>query len=91
MCRNIKTLAHFDPPATSEEIYAAALQYIRKIAGSAKPSKVNEAAYASATEKIAQATSELLGSTAFSGPYKNREVESEKARLRSQKRFSKSV
>ena len=91
MCRNIKTLAHFNPPATRDEIYAAATQFVRKVAGSAKPSKVNEAAYASATEKIAQATSELLGATTFSGPYKNREVEALKARQRSQKRFAKTL
>jgi len=91
MCRNIKTLAHFDPPATGEEIYAAAMQFVRKIAGSANPSNVNESAYAAATEKIAQAASELLNSISFSGPYKNREVEAQKARQRSQKRFAKTV
>lgn len=89
MCRNIKTLAHFDPPATGDEIYAAAMQFVRKIAGSAKPSKVNEAAYTAASEKIARAVSNLLDSTTFSGPYKNREVEARKARQRSQKRFAK--
>lgn len=88
MCRNIKTLAHFDPPATQEEVYAASVQFVRKIAGSPKPSKNNEGAYTVAAEQIALVTDRFIKSLSFSGPYRNREKEIEKARVRSKKRFS---
>lgn len=87
MCRNIKTLFNFDPPATDEEIQAAALQYVRKVSGSHTPSKVNEAAFNEAIEKIAHVTSELLSSLKTDAPHHNREEEAAKAHARALKRF----
>ena len=87
MCRSIKTLHNFDPPATDEEIRAAALQYVRKLSGSRKPSKANEAAFEKAVDEIAAATQTLLGSLSSTTPPRNREEEAEKARQRSAKRF----
>jgi hypothetical protein len=87
MCRNIKTLHNFEPPATDEEVRAAALQYVRKISGSAKPSQANEAAFAAAVEEVAASSLRLLGSLVTSAPPRNREVEAERARERARKRF----
>ncbi|GFE58958.1 DUF2277 domain-containing protein [Geobacter sp. AOG1] len=87
MCRNIKTLYNFDPPATDDEIHAAALQYVRKIAGFAKPSSVNEAAFNRAVVEIETASSRLLSSLVTAAPPKNREVEAAKAHARAEKKF----
>ena len=82
MCRNIRTLHNFDPPVSSEEIHAAALQYVRKVSGYNKPSRRNEAAFLNAVDEIAAATNRLLASLESHGQPKNREAEAEKARLR---------
>jgi hypothetical protein len=82
MCRNIRQLHNFDPPATEDEVRAAALQYVRKISGSTKPSKVNEAAFERAIDAVAAASSELLDALVTTAPPKNREVEAAKARTR---------
>ncbi|WP_042150258.1 DUF2277 domain-containing protein [Paucisalibacillus sp. EB02] len=87
MCRNIRTLFNFDPPATNEEIYAASLQYVRKITGYNKPSKINEEAFNQAINEIAKVTSNLLNSLETSAEPRNREIEAERARIRSAKRF----
>ena len=87
MCRNIKILFNFDPPVTLEEIRAASLQYVRKVSGSSKPSKANEAAFLAAVEEIAQATERLLFSLETNAPAKNREEEAAKAKARSAERF----
>ena len=87
MCRSIKTLHNFDPPATDDEIRAAALQYVRKLSGVRAPSKANEEAFDRAIDEIAQATQTLLNSLTTSASPRNREEEAEKARLRSAKRF----
>ncbi len=87
MCRNIKTLHNFDPPATSDEIRAAALQYVRKVSGSAKPSKANEAAFAAAVDEIAHITTHLLADLVTAAPARDREVEAAKARARAEQRF----
>jgi hypothetical protein len=87
MCRNIRTLHNFDPPATSEEIHAAALQYVRKVSGSTKPSKANEAVFARAVDEIAQVTMHLLDELVTAAPPRDRDVEAAKARARSEKRF----
>jgi len=87
MCRNIKTLHNFEPPATDEEIRAAALQYVRKISGSTKPSRANEAAFQQAVAEVTASSMRLLGSLVTSAPPRNREVEAERARARAQKRF----
>lgn len=87
MCRNIKPLFNFDPPASSEEIYAAALQYVRKVSGFQKPSQVNQAAFDQAVEDIAAATQKLFAHLHTNAPHKNREIEAEKARARNAKRF----
>jgi hypothetical protein len=87
MCRSIKTLHNFEPPATAEEAHAAALQYVRKISGAAKPSKDNEAAFAHAVEEITAITVGLLGALTTTAPAKNREVEAEKARARAAVRY----
>lgn len=88
MCRNIRPLSNFEPPATSDEVQAAALQYVRKVGGAAKPSKANEEAYAVAVAAVAQATQVLLDSLVTSAPPKNREVEAAKARARAQARYA---
>lgn len=87
MCRSIKTLHNFEPPATAEEAHAAALQFVRKVSGAAKPSKDNEAAFADAVEKITAVTVELLATLTTTAPPKNREVEAEKARARAAVRY----
>ena len=91
MCRNIKMLFNFDPPATSEEIQAASLQFVRKISGFNKPSKANEAAFASAVNEVAAASARLLAVLETNAPTRNREEEAAKARLRSAQRFPGNV
>ena len=88
MCRNIKTLHNFEPPATGDEVRAAALQYVRKISGSTKPSKANEAAFERAVEAVAHASMHLLGELVTAAPPRDREVEAERARERARKRFA---
>ncbi|MGC2941384.1 DUF2277 domain-containing protein [Brevibacterium sp. FAM 24638] len=82
MCRNIRTLHNFEPAATSEEVQAAALQYVRKIAGTTKPSQANTEAFDEAVEQIAHITQHLLDALVTNAPPKNREVEAEKRRAR---------
>ena len=89
MCRNIKTLFNFDPPATDEEIRNAALQFVRKLAGTTRPSKANEDAFERAVERIARESRELIDSLVTSAPPKNREAEAAKARARAAKRFGR--
>ena len=88
MCRNIKTLANFEPPATEAEMRDAALQYVRKISGFTKPSKANEAAFARAVDDVAAATSRLVAELVTSAPPKDREFEAERARARAAKRYA---
>jgi hypothetical protein len=88
MCRNIRTLHNFDPPATAEEANDAALQYVRKISGSTKPSKANQAAFDRAVEAVTAATLRLLDELVTSAPPKDREVEAAKARARSAQRYA---
>jgi hypothetical protein len=87
MCRNIKTLHNFDPPATDEEVRAAALQYVRKISGAAKPSKANEVAFERAVDEVTATSLRLLTELVTTAAPRNREVEAEKARARAEKRF----
>jgi len=87
MCRSVKTLFNFDPPATSEEVHAAALQYVRKISGSTHPSQANQEAFDEAVAAIATATQELLDSLVTAAPPKDREVEAAKAKARAAERF----
>lgn len=87
MCRNIKTLFNFDPPATQDEIEGAALQFVRKLSGSARPSKRNAPAFDHAVRQVAIAARDLLESLETAQPPRNREEEAEKARLRSVARF----
>lgn len=89
MCRNIRTLFNFDPPATDEEIRAAALQFVRKLSGFTKPSRANEEAFARATEEVARVARMLLSSLETSAPPRDREVEAAKARERSARRFGR--
>jgi len=86
VCRNIKTLFNFDPPATDDEIHAAALQYVRKISGFAGPSAANEAAFDRAVAEVAKASSRLLSSLVTAAPPKNREIETAKAQARAERR-----
>jgi hypothetical protein len=88
MCRNIRTLHNFEPPATAEEIHDAALQYVRKISGSTKPSKANEAAFERAVEAVTAASTGLLAELVTSAPPRDREVERARARARAEKRFA---
>ena len=87
MCRNIKTLHNFKPPATEEEIRASSLQFVRKLSGFNKPSKANEEAFSRAVDKVARAAHELLDSLVTNSPPRNREVEAAKARARTAERF----
>ncbi len=87
MCRNIRTLFNFEPPATEEEVRAAALQYVRKISGFNQPSRANEAAFYAAVEEVARISTELLDSLVSNAPPKDREVEAAKARKRAEQRF----
>ncbi len=89
MCRNIHTLHNFDPPASSDEVQAAALQYVRKVAGSTKPSRSNQAAFDEAVATIAHATQHLLDHLTTSAPPKDRAAEAAKARARSAQRYAK--
>ena len=91
MCRNIKTLHNFDPPATSEEVHAAALQYVRKVSGSTKPSKTNEAVFMQAVDEIAHITHHLLEDLVAASAPRDREVEAAKARARAEKRFGRAA
>lgn len=88
MCRNIRTLYNFDPPASEEEVRAAATQYVRKISGFTKPSQANEEAFEGAIEAVTAISAELLESLTTSAPPKDREVEAEKRRARAAKRYS---
>jgi hypothetical protein len=88
MCRNIRVLHNFEPPATPEEIEAAAEQYVRKISGASKPSKANEAAFERAVAEVTAASKRLLASLVTSAPPRDREVEAEKARARAAARFA---
>lgn len=87
MCRNIRTLYNFEPPATDDEIHAAALQYVRKITGLNKPSSTNEAAFAEAVARVTQISKELLSSLVTTASPKDRETEAAKARARAKLRF----
>jgi hypothetical protein len=91
MCRNIKTLHNFEPPATEDEIHAAALQYVRKVSGSQKPSKANEAAFERAVEDVAAVTRELLGTLVTTAAPRDREIETARARARAEKRFGRAA
>jgi hypothetical protein len=87
MCRNIRTLHNFRPPATDEEIHAAALQFIRKLCGFTRPSKANEPAFGRAVDQVARAAHQLLDSLVANAPPRDREVEARKARARAAERF----
>ena len=91
MCRNIKTLHNFEPHATSDEVQAAALQYVRKVSGSTKPSKANEAVFMRAVDEIAHITAHLLHDLVTVAPPRDREVEAAKARARAEKRFGRAA
>jgi len=88
MCRNIKTLANFEPPATESEIRASALQFVRKLSGTTRPSRANEAAFERAVEEVTAAADRLIRSLETSAPPKDREEEQRKARERSRQRFA---
>ena len=88
MCRNIRTLHNFEPPASEDEVRAAALQYVRKISGFTKPSKANEEAFAAAVEAVAAVSSDLLAHLTTNAPPKNREEEAAKARARAAVRYA---
>jgi hypothetical protein len=88
MCRNIRTLHNFEPPATEDEVRASALQYVRKISGSSKPSQANQEVFDEAVDAVAEITTSLLDRLVTSAPPKDREVEAAKARARSEKRFA---
>jgi hypothetical protein len=87
MCRNIKTLHNFDPPATDEEIHASALQFVRKLSGCTRPSKANERAFNRAVDQVAHAAHELLHALVTNAPSRDREAEAAKARARAAERF----
>jgi hypothetical protein len=89
MCRNIKTLYNFEPPATEDEVRAAALQFVRKVSGFNTPSKANEAAFLAAVNAITEASNTLLNSLETNAPPKDRAEEAEKARVRSAQRFAR--
>jgi hypothetical protein len=91
MCRNIKTLHNFEPPATEDEVRAAALQYVRKVSGSQKPSKANEAAFERAVDEVAAITSELLAALVTTAAPRDREVEATRARARAEARFGRAA
>ena len=88
MCRNIRTLFNFEPPATEEEIRASALQFVRKLSGFAKPSRANEAAFNRAVEEVTEAARRLLQSLETASPARNREIEAAKARARARERYA---
>ena len=88
MCRNIKTLANFEPPATDDEIRASALQFVRKLSGTTRPSRANEAAFTRAVDEVTEAAQRLITSLQINAPPRNREEEVRKAKERSLKRFA---
>ena len=88
MCRNIRTLFNFEPPATDEEIRASALQFVRKLSGFAKPSRANEAAFNRAVDEVTETARRLLQSLETASPARNREVEAAKARARARERYA---
>ena len=88
MCRNIRTLHNFEPPATHDEVQAAALQYVRKVSGSTRPSQANAAPFDRAVQEIADVTTRLLDELVTAAPPKDREAEAAKARARAEKRFA---
>ena len=88
MCRNIKTLANFEPPATDDEIRASALQFVRKLSGTTRPSRANEAAFNRAVDEVTEAATRLIQSLETSAPPKDRDEETRKARERSRRRFA---
>jgi len=88
MCRNIRTLFNFEPPATEDEIRASALQFVRKLSGFAKPSRANEAAFNQAIDEVTEVARRLLQSLETSSPARNREVEAAKARARARERYA---
>ena len=88
MCRNIKTLANFEPPATEDEIRASALQFVRKLSGTTRPSRANEAAFDRAVDEVTEAARRLIASLDIKAPPRNREEEARKARERSRERFA---
>ena len=89
MCRNIRTLHNFEPPATSNEVHAAALQYVRKVSGTSAPSQANNEAFQEAVAAVAHATQHLLDALTTAAPPKNREVEAAKARARAEVRYAR--
>jgi hypothetical protein len=89
MCRNIRTLHNFEPPATNDEVHAAALQFVRKVSGSTKPSQANQEIFDEAVREIAHITRHLLDHLTTSAPPKNREVEAAKARARAEVRYAR--
>ena len=89
MCRNIRPLNNFAPPATTEEVRAAALQYVRKVSGTTKPSQGNQAAFDAAVEEVAEVTARLLDALVTAAPPKDRETETAKARARSAERYGR--
>ena len=88
MCRNIKTLANFEPPATTEEIHASALQFVRKLSGTTKPSRVNQPAFDRAVDEVALAAARLIRALETSAAPRNREIEAERAVARNRERFA---
>ena len=88
MCRNIKTLANFEPPATSDEIRASALQFVRKLSGTTRPSHANDAAFTLAVDEVTAAAERLIASLTTSAPPRNREVEAQKAKARALRRYA---
>ncbi len=91
MCRNIKTLHNFEPPASEEEVRAASVQYVRKVSGTSKPSKANEVAFARAVDEVAEATRRLLDALVTTAPSRDREVEAARARTRAAQRFGQAA
>jgi hypothetical protein len=91
MCRNIRQLHNFEPPATSDEVRAAALQYVRKVSGSTRPSQANQEAFDTAVDEVAAATRRLLDALTTTAPPKDREVEAAKAKARAAERYGRSA
>ena len=88
MCRNIKTLANFEPPATDDEVRASALQFVRKLSGTTRPSRANEAAFDRAVDEVTESARRLIASLQINAPPRNREEEARKARERARERFA---
>ena len=88
MCRNIKTLANFEPPATDDEIRASALQFVRKLSGTTRPSKANEHIFNQAVDEVAEVAQRLISSLTTSAPPRNREIEAQKAQERGRQRYA---